>query len=179
MKRIDPSGTPLLRERHDLDLGRNSFACVSVDYFPAWGSRPATTSTAVDASANELPPAERERLDGLDAAEVVRAYFSSGDYDVEYYLSAPHQQEWVSTSVRDHEREGGVDDLVVDGPFPAVPLGEYSASEWPEQVQFTVSYTSRGTSSIGEPPGKRLWFVYVGRQRQDRPWKVLSIGTGP
>jgi hypothetical protein len=81
--------------------------------------------------------------------------------------------------VREHEREGGVDDLVVDGPFPAIPTAAYSTSEWPEQVQFTVSYTSRRTSSIGEPPGKRLRFVYVGRQGQDGPWKVLSVGTGP
>jgi len=176
----DPSGTPLLQERHDLDLGRNASAYASFDYFPAWASRPATTATGLAAApAQELPAAERERLDNSTAAGVVNTYFSSGDYDVEYYLSAPYQREEIGAGVREHEREGGVDHLVVDGPFPAIPLGTYSTSEWPEQVQFTVSYISRWTSSIGEPPGKRFWFVYVGRQSQDRPWKVLSIGTGP
>jgi hypothetical protein len=130
----DPSGTPLLQERHDLDLGRNSSAYVSFDLFPAWASRPATTSTGPAASsAQELPAAERERLDGLDAAGVVHAYVSSGDYDVEYYLSAPHQQEAMIAQVRDHEREGGVDDLAVDGPSPlspSVPTRRASGWSW-------------------------------------------------
>lgn len=79
----------------------------------------------------------------------------------------------------EREREGGVDDLVVEGPLSGPPSQVYDQKEWPEQVHFRVTYTSRKTDSVGRPPGKRLWFVTAGRQTADSPWKVLEIGSGP
>ncbi len=133
------------------------------------------------ASGVNLTLAEQEVFDRLDSAEVVQAYFSSGDPAVEYYLSGPWLRDVTTqpNSMPDREREGGVDDLVVEGPFSGPPSQVYDQREWPEQVHFRVTYTSRKTSSIGEPPGKRLWFVTAGRQAPDSPWKVLEIGSGP
>lgn len=142
------------------------------------GSGTAGTPTASGAS---LTLAEQKAFDRLDSAEVVQAYFSSGDPAVEFYLSAPWLREVTAlpNSVPEREREGGIDDLAIEGPLSGVPSQAYDAEEWPEQVHFRVTYASRKTSSIGQPAGKRLWFVTVGRQAPDSPWKVLEIGSGP
>lgn len=121
------------------------------------------------------------RLDDLDAAAAVHTYFASGDPAVEFYLSAPRLRQVTTqpNAVPEREREGGIDNLMVEGPLSGVPSQVYSRVEWPEQLHFRVTYTSRQASSIGEPPGKRLWFVIIGRQTADSPWKVLEIGCGP
>ena len=94
-----------------------------------------------------------------------------GDPAVEYYLSGPWLREVTSQPNSVPEREGGIDDLVVEGPFSGVPSQVYNMDEWPEQVHFRVTYIPRKTDSIGQPPGKRLWFVTVGRQAAESPWK--------
>ncbi len=100
---------------------------------------------------------------------------------MEYYLSAPPEQQRLRAphTVLNREREGGIDDLVISGGTKSPGLQSYDRTEWPEQLQFEVTYTSLKTNNIGEPPGERHFFVYVGRQRSDSPWKVLSVGTGP
>jgi hypothetical protein len=50
--------------------------------------------------------------------------------------------------------------------------------EHDEEVQFVVTYRSAWTDEVGNPPGKRHWFVYLGRDG-DGPWQVLGAGTGP
>jgi len=64
-------------------------------------------------------------------------------------------------------------DLVVEGPNDIAAWNTYD-----EEVQFTVAYRSRWRSTIGEPPGPRFWFVYLGRD-EGEPWHVLGQGTGP
>jgi hypothetical protein len=64
-------------------------------------------------------------------------------------------------------------DLVVSEPADIALHGEYA-----EETQFTVTYRSLWRSSVGDPPGARLWFVYVGRDGNG-DWRVLSEGTGP
>jgi hypothetical protein len=137
---------------------------------------PASSTTGISLSSEE-----EKRLDKLNAAGVAKAYFLSGDSAVEYYLSGSWLREVTSQPnfVPEHEREGGIDDLVVEGPFSGVPSQVYNVDEWPEQVHFRATYTSRKTDSIGQPPGKRLWFVTVGRQATDSPWKILEMGSGP
>lgn len=125
------------------------------------------------------PSAEmRARLDSMDATEVVRAYFESGDEGIEVYLSRPGEAERraepnVSSN---RERSGGVDDLRVEG---GEDVGDrIDDPRYPEQRQFVVSYVSRRRSPTGERPGPRMFFVYAGRDAQGR-WKVLEYGTGP
>ena len=132
----------------------------------AAGTTPTPSNSAISLSSEE-----EKRLDRLDAAGVAKTYFDSGDSAVEYYLSGPWLREVTSQPnfVPEHEREGGIDDLVVEGPFFGVPSQVYNVAEWHEQVHFRVTYTSRTTDSIGQPPGKRLWFVTVGRRAADSP----------
>ncbi len=67
-----------------------------------------TTETPT-ASGLSLTLAEQTVFDRLDSAEVVQAYFSSGDPAVEFYLSAPWLREVTTlpNSVPEREREGG------------------------------------------------------------------------
>jgi hypothetical protein len=64
-------------------------------------------------------------------------------------------------------------DLTIEGP---ADLAAYNTYE--DEVQFVVQYTSRWRNEIGQPPGPRHWFVYLGRNGSG-PWKVLGEGTGP
>lgn len=125
------------------------------------------------------PSAEmRARLDSMDATEVVRAYFESGDEGIEVYLSRPGEAERRAEPnvAPDHERNGGVGDLRVEGGQD--PGDRIDDPRYLEQRQFVVSYVSRRRSSTGEEPGPRMFFVYAGRDAQGR-WKVLDLGTGP
>lgn len=120
---------------------------------------------------------ERTRLDSLDAAAVVQAYFGSRDSATAWYLTSDRQQEAESGAnvVPNRERESGVDDLVINAGYWA------SSDPDPEAVRnFTVEYVSRNRSSNGEPPGKRFYFVRVVREpAKTGPWRVDSVGTGP
>jgi hypothetical protein len=64
-------------------------------------------------------------------------------------------------------------DLDIEGPNDITARNTYD-----EEVQFTVAYRSRWHNTIGEPPGPRFWFVYLGRD-EGGPWYVLGQGTGP
>lgn len=127
-----------------------------------------------------LSAAERAHLDGLDAAGIVRAYFSSGDSETELYLSAPAQRRLRQAPkyVGNSERVAGVQNLVVEGGKPAHG-SIVGAEDWVDLRQFVVKYTSRRTNSIGEPPGRRFLFVYAGRSPETGLWKIVSVGTGP
>lgn len=133
----------------------------------------------VGCGSNTTPSGEmRTRLDSMDATQVVRAYFESGDETIEVYLSRPGeaQRRAEPNVVPDRERRGGVDDLRVEGGEDAG--ARIDDPRYPEQRRFVVSYVSRRRSSIGEEPGPRSYFVYAGRDAQGR-WKVLDWGTGP
>ena len=119
------------------------------------------------------------RLRSDDPAEVVAAYFDAqrwgyrglaesilGD-DERETRDAPN---YVRPIVPDELFAG---DLSVDGPAYIGLYGQYD-----EEVQFIVTYRSMWRSEIGEPPGKRLWFVYLGRD-EGESWHVLGQGTGP
>lgn len=56
----------------------------------------------------------------------------------------------------------------------SVPLYDEHA----EERQVVVTYRSRWRDGVGDPPGERMWFVYVGRD-EGGPWRILSEGTGP
>lgn len=144
----------------------------------ATSTPPPLSAPATRFQPEELPQAEKDRLDKLDAGQLVKEFFSSGDPHVEYYLSAPLKQKWMLSGVPDTERAGGVDDLEVQQ-IAGQASQVYKKSDWPEQRHFRVTYTSRKTNSVGEAPGPRLLFVIVGRQSESQPWKVMEIGTGP
>jgi hypothetical protein len=127
-----------------------------------------------------LSDTQKAQLDGLDAEGVVRAYFSSGDPQVELYLTTPVQRSERAQSnyVADHERKGGVDDLAIHGGDP-VDGQTPGAEDYRDQRQFTVEYTAHHAASTGAPPGPRMYFVHVGREPGSGLWKVLGFGTGP
>jgi len=122
-----------------------------------------------------LSDAEKLKLNALDAAAVVQTYFGSGNRDVELYLSSTKLREdeaWPNF-VEEEERIGGIDNLSVKE-SPAID----SINENVRRL-FFVTYNSRNTSVIGEPPGSRIFFVYMIQEPEKKLWKVDSIGTGP
>jgi hypothetical protein len=64
-------------------------------------------------------------------------------------------------------------DLKLDGPNAITLNRAYN-----EEVQFTVSYTSRWKEDTGAPAGERFRFVYFGRNKGGY-WQVIGQGTGP
>ena len=130
----------------------------------------------------ELPAEERKNLDKLSLTEVVRRYLTCFDFDVQVYLSAPRQQEWLVTAVRDPAQPGDITDLVIDRTYSTPPDPLF---DWPIQQEVVVTYNllvarpyANGGGNPG-PTGENTRFVIVGRQTPDSPWKVLSVGTGP
>ena len=130
-----------------------------------------------------LSEEERKKLDSLDAAGVLRTYIETSDPWVVYYLSAPHEQAiltnyntiWGPTGAND------IADLEIDGPHTgSFDLYGYPLDEWPDQVQFGVTYdllTARW--DLAMDAGPQTLFAYVGRRSAQSPWRVLGVGTGP
>lgn len=129
---------------------------------------------------SELSSVEMSRLDSMDATAVVRAYFESGDPAVELYLSTPRERSLRAAPnyVPERERAAGVDNLNITGGGPAGREIE-GAGGYGDVRQFVVEYDSRRASSIGEPPGRRSFFVYTGTDPETGNVRVLSVGTGP
>jgi hypothetical protein len=119
------------------------------------------------------------RLASTDPREVVTAYFEArawGYAGISEAALAPdqrdlrHARNYVQPLVPD---ELFARDLEVSAPADISLYGQHD-----EERQFTVAYRSRWRSTIGEPPGTRHWFVYVGRDEGGR-WLLLGQGTGP
>lgn len=119
------------------------------------------------------------RLASENPRTVVTAYFEAQRWgfdgvtepvesaEMRSYREAPN---YVAPFINDVFLAG---DLVIEGPNDIAAWNTYA-----EEAQFVVSYDSRWRSVIGEPPGPRFWFVYLGRN-ESGPWKVLGQGTGP
>lgn len=119
------------------------------------------------------------RLASDDPRTVVTAYFEAQRWgldrvaerveslEMRSYREAPN---YVSPLINDVFLSG---DLVIEGPNDIAAWNTYG-----EEVQFTVDYRSRWRSTTGERPGRRFWFVYLGRD-EGEPWRVLGQGTGP
>lgn len=122
-----------------------------------------------------LSDAEKQKLNALDAAAVVKTYFGSGNRDVELYLSSTklREDEAQPNFVEEEERIGGIDNLSVT----ESPVTD-SINENVRRL-FFVTYNSRNTSVIGELPGSRIFFVYMIQEPETKLWKVNSIGTAP
>lgn len=119
------------------------------------------------------------RLASDDPRTVITAYFEAQRWgldrtaegmesaDMRAYREAPN---YVSPLINDVFLAVN---LVIEGPNDIAAWNEYD-----EEVQFTVAYRSRWRSTTGERPGRRFWFVYLGRD-EGEPWRVLGQGTGP
>lgn len=119
------------------------------------------------------------RLGSDDPAEVVTAYFNAqrwGYRGIAESVLDDNERElrdapnYVRSLVPDELFARG---LAVDGPAEIALRGEYA-----EELQFVVEYESMWRNEIGDPPGTRHWFVYVGRA-EDGEWRVIGQGTGP
>jgi hypothetical protein len=119
------------------------------------------------------------RFGSDDPREVVTAYYEAQRWGyraiAERALAADLRELYhAPNAVRGlHDDALFAGGLEVDGPADIHLYGEHD-----EEVQFVVTYRSIWTDEVGSAPGKRLWFVYAGRDG-DGPWRVLSAGTGP
>lgn len=119
------------------------------------------------------------RFGSDDARVVVRTY-----YDAQRWGFRSIAERALDPQLREQYRapnavRGLTDDAFLAGDLAvtepeAIPLhGTYA-----DEVQVVVTYRSAWTDTVGDPPGGRMWFVYVGRNTGE-PWRILSIGTGP
>jgi hypothetical protein len=132
----------------------------------------------------ELPAEQRDKLDKLSLADMVRTYFECFDFDTQVYLSAPRHQEDLVMAMRDPTQKGDVTDPAIGTPY-AGSSSIYSKEDWPIQRELTVTYEllvardyASGMSNP-ESPGEQMRFVIVGEQEEGGPWKILEVGTGP
>lgn len=119
------------------------------------------------------------RLAGDDPRTVLTAYFDAQRWGLDGVAESAESPEmrafreapnYVSPLVNDAFLAS---DLVIEGPADIPAWNTHD-----EEVQFTVAYRSRWRSVIGEQPGPRFWFVYLGRDAGGS-WEVLGQGTGP
>jgi hypothetical protein len=122
-------------------------------------------------SQEKLSIKEQEKLNNLNAAETVQAYFSSGNPAVEYYLSSEKERALLNSPnlVQETDRIGGVDNIVITE----------RPSDSKDEKAFMVQYKSPRTNSEGEAPGPRTFFVYVIQEPKTKLWKIDEVGTGP
>jgi len=119
---------------------------------------------------------EQQRLDAMEAAEVVRTFMTTKDLAVYLYLQASLPAAplpWPGSLL---SSEGDKGDLA----FSDLRLGDFHLcgfplSEWPIQGQIGV----HRTHEVADPLVPEGWTVYVGRMTPELPWKVLTMGTGP
>ncbi len=122
-------------------------------------------------SQNKLSIEEQEKLNSLNAAETVHAYFSSGNPAVEFYLSSDKERALINSPnmVQETDRIGGVDNILI--------TERPSASK--DEQAFMVQYKSPRRNAEGEAPGPRTFFVYAIQEPKTKLWKIDEVGTGP
>jgi hypothetical protein len=115
-------------------------------------------------------PQTHATLDALSPRDVVRAYLTSQDLSVEYWLSdAEGRALWREpNSEQDLNLLAGVSDLRIT-PLP----GQSDAA----RRSFSVSYVTRAGEMIGTPAGPRD-FVAVLVRPPGASWRVSDIGPG-
>ena len=128
----------------------------------------------------ELPASEREKLDKLSLADVVRTYFESFDFDTQVYLSAPSWQEMLVEALRDPSQKGDIADLVIGTPYSTPDQTDWAVLR---ELRVTYKLLVVRNSAAGNPnaasPGEQIRFVSVGEEKQGGPWKILGVGSGP
>ena len=67
-----------------------------------------------------------------------------------------------------------ISDLSVSEPFET----PYHGSNYKE-VQISVEYNAYYIKEQASANGKHIRFIYVAKETEDSPWKIISIGTGP
>jgi hypothetical protein len=121
----------------------------------------------------------QERFESDDPYQVVTAYYEARSRNMRETadqaldpaaLDARYVPGYVDPLIDDVFLAGN---LIVQGPNDYSAYGTHD-----EEVQFVVTYDSRWQNAIGQPPGGRHWFVYLGRNADGR-WYVLGEGTGP
>jgi hypothetical protein len=175
----DAQGEPVLGDVHDFELG-----AVGTWYerlLPPWISPP-PTGPAGTTTASSLDPAQKQQLDGLNAADVVRWYMTATNPAVVMYLCAPLVQREMAAPncVAQQRHANDISNLTLDGPADIfTDPGVYSRTEWPIQQHFVAKYDLLIPRDSMEQAGPQIRFVYVGRQSESSPWKILGVGTGP
>lgn len=119
------------------------------------------------------------RFDSENPREVVTAY-----YQAQHWGYRAIAERALSDEVREERHapnavRGTVDDALLANTLEVSEAKDIALYDtYDEEMQFVVTYRSPWRDSVGNPPGERLWFVYVGRDPGE-PWRILSIGTGP
>ena len=119
------------------------------------------------------PAAQRARLDRLDPTGVVRTYFQSRDLSVEYWLEGEASRAFwhESNFVPDFSLLAGIDRLRLS------PVADQWDPSDADHRTFYVTYRTRVTDSIGDPPGPFSWYVHLER-RPGGPWRIASMDDG-
>jgi hypothetical protein len=132
----------------------------------------------------ELPTAERDRLDKLSLSDVVRTYVECCDFDTQIYLSAARHQEDLVEALRDPAQPADITDLSIGTPH-AGSSDVYAKEDWPIQMELGVTYQLLVAMDYApgmpnpSPPGEQTLFIIAGQHDEHGPWKILEVGTGP
>ena len=119
-----------------------------------------------------LPPSHAE-LDALGPGEFVRAYLTSQNLSVQYWLSdAEGRAFWrAPNSAADVSLLAGVSDLRIAPMRAGTELNDAT------HRAFSVSYISHAGDAIGNPPGERFVVARLVRS-PGGPWRISYLGPG-
>jgi hypothetical protein len=118
-------------------------------------------------------PASHSRLDALNARDTARAYLTSQNLSVQYWLSdADGRDFWrASDAVPDLSLLAGASDVRI------TPLHGASEPNDATHRSFSVSYVSHAANGVGEPPGPQVETMNLVRM-PGGPWRVSYLGLG-
>lgn len=119
------------------------------------------------------------RFDDDDPQQVVQAY-----YEAQRWGYRTFAEQALEADERESRYAANYVRPLIGDVFCASELDVSEAKdielygEHDEERQLVVTYRSRWRNEIGDPPGERMRFVYVGRDKGES-WHILSEGTGP
>lgn len=119
------------------------------------------------------------RFKSDDPREVVTAYYEAqrwGFRTLAEQALSPAEQD--SRAAPNHVRPLIADTLWASDLAIADGADTGFRDQYDDERLYVVTYESHWRSGVGDPPGERMWFVWVGRDSGE-PWHILSEGTGP
>jgi hypothetical protein len=114
----------------------------------------------------------------LSANDVVQNYYqcvAKHDFRSASQFLAPDLASFYrSAPDSDFNNVKSISDVVVTKPYNSRLDNKYKY-----EVQVDSNYTAQYKQLITVPNGGQTRFIYLGRNNENQPWFIISIGTGP
>lgn len=116
-------------------------------------------------------------IDNLSPQQLVETYYtslSSGDLATAEKCLSDDMKKIISSPDSDFHNLKKLYNLEVS---QAYPIKLYAKNH--DEVQVVAQYSATYKKFITTPNGHQTRFIYVAKAKEDSPWRIISIGTGP